>query len=184
MINLIPNEQKKKQIKSFYYRLTVVYLLAFSVCILIAVAAMAPSYFLAYVKEDLVNKKLATQQKESVPIPDQETLSVIKDLNSKLALVENNENNKFSISQKVINAILVKKMASIKITDISYQNDPLKGKLISIQGTAPSREILLLFRQALEDDSDFTQVNLPISNFVKGSDIQFYLSLIPAQPKS
>jgi len=70
-------------------------------------------------------------------------------------------------------------MFNIKITDISYENDSLNGKKISIQGTAPSREVLLSFRQAFENDNTFKQVDLPISNFVKGSNIQFYLSLIP-----
>ena len=76
--------------------------------------------------------------------------------------------------------IILKKMSNIKITDISYENDPLKGRKVSIEGNAPSREILLLFRRALEDDVLFKQVDLPISNFVKGSDIKFYLNLIPS----
>ena len=69
-------------------------------------------------------------------------------------------------------------------SDISYQkdfkNDPNNKGKIGVQGTAPSRETLLLFRKALEDDVNFKNVNLPISNFVKGSDIKFYLSLIPS----
>ena len=120
------------------------------------------------------------QKSEPVPLPDQQTLLAIKDLNNKLTLIENAQNNKFVISEKVINAIILKKIPKIKITDISYENDSLKGKKISIQGNAPSREILLLFRQALEDSVAFKQVDLPISNFVKGSNIQFYLSLIPS----
>jgi hypothetical protein len=113
-------------------------------------------------------------------LPDQQTLETIKGLNKKLALIENAENIKFDISSKVINPILLTKTPDIKITNISYQNDSLKGKKISVEGIAPSREVLLLFRQALEDGMDFKQVDLPISNFVKGSNIKFYLSLIPS----
>ena len=180
MINLIPQEEKKKMTKGFYYKLVVLFLAVLSFSIFTALIAILPSYFFSSVKINIVNAKLEDQKNEPVPLPDQQTLTIIKDLNNKLALIENAEKNQFIISQKVINAIILKKMSNIKITNISYENDPLRGKRISIQGSAPSREVLLLFRLALEDDSNFKQVDLPISNFVKGSNIKFYLSLIPS----
>ncbi len=180
MINLIPKEEKKKIIKGSYYKLLILFLVLGSVSFLLALVAILPSYFLSSVRNNIVNTKLEMQKSEPVPLPDQQTLLAIKDLNNKLTLIENAQNNKFVISEKVINAIILKKILEIKITAISYENDPLKGKKISIQGNAPSREILLLFRQALEDSVAFKQVDLPISNFVKGSNIQFYLSLIPS----
>ena len=61
-----------------------------------------------------------------------------------------------------------------------YENDATKGKKVTVLGIAPSRELLLLFRRALEDDVAFKKVDLPISNFVKGSNIEFSLSLIPS----
>ena len=184
MINLIPKEEKKKIIKNFYYRLTVLFLVMGSVSFLIAFMAILPSYFLVSGKDNIIKIKIENQKNEPILLPDQQTLAMIKDLNSKLVLIENAWNNDFTVSQKVINAIILKKMSSIKITDISYENNSeansSEGRKVSIQGEAPSREVLLLFRQALEDSSAFKQVDLPISNFVKGSNIQFYLSLIPA----
>ena len=69
-------------------------------------------------------------------------------------------------------------MPDIKINQISYENNLLKGKIINIKGSAVSRERLLLFRLAFENDANFKDVDLPISNFIKGSNIQFNLSLI------
>ncbi len=183
MINLIPNKEKKEIAKSFYYRLVVLLLVMLGVSFFVAFIAILPSYFLSSTKSSIVDAKLEMQKNEPVLLPEEKTLAMIKDLNSKLSLIEKNENNTFTVSNKVINAIILKKMSSIKITDISYEDSfpsgSLQGKKISIQGTAPSREVLLLFRKALEDDSNFKSVNLPISNFVKGSNIQFYLSLMP-----
>lgn len=167
-------------VKSFYYRLTIIYLLVFSLCILISVVVMTPSYFFVYNKAEVVNKKLEAQKNEPILLPDQQTLRVIEDLNTRLALIEHAGDDDFMISKKVINAVILKKTSSIKITDISYDNDPINGKKISIQGTAPSREILLSFRRALEDGALFEKVDLPISNFIKGANIQFYLNLIPS----
>jgi len=147
---------------------------------LIAATAVLPSYFLSATKNDLINLKLETQKQEPLPLFDQPTLEVIKDLNNKLSLIENTQNSKIFLLSKVINAIILKKIPSIKITQITYGSDSFKGRKISISGTAPSREILLLFRRALEDDAVFKKVDLPISNFVKGSNIQFSLNLIPS----
>lgn len=180
MINLIPNQEKKEMTKAFYYRVVVLFLITIGASFLVLFVAILPAYFLSYSKKIIVNKKLEVQKNEPVPLIDQETLSVIKELDNKLDLIENAENNKFTVSQKVVNAIILKKMQSIKITDIFYENDLNKGKKISIQGIAPSREALLSFRLALESDTLFKQVNLPISNFIKGSNIKFYLSLVPS----
>ncbi len=180
MINLIPKEEKKKMAVDFHYKLAVLFLVMFDFCILIAFVCILPSYFISSVKVALVNVKLETQKNEPLPILDQQSLVMIKDINNKLNIVENSEKNKFLPSLKVINAILLKKRSDIKITQILYENNPIKGKKISITGTAPSREVLLLFRQTLEDGSIFKNIDLPISNFVKGSNIQFYLSLIPS----
>jgi len=180
MINLIPKEEKKKMIRSFRYKLVVLLLVMVDVCFLIAFIAILPSYLLSSAKYNIVSEKLLKQKSEPVSLPDQQTLAIIKDANNKISLIENAEKNKFIVSQKVISAVLLRKMPEIRITDISYKNDPLVGRKVSIQGIAPSREILLAFRLALEGDASFKQVDLPISNFVKGSNIQFYLSLIPS----
>ena len=179
MINLIPNAEKKETIKDFYYRLVVLFFIMAGISFLIAFVAILPSYFLSSTKNRIVNTKLEMQKSEPVPVLNSQTLVVIKDLNTKLTLIEKTQNSKFTILKEIINAIVLKKMSNIKITDISYKNDLLKGKQISIQGNAPSREVLLLFRQKLEDDTTFKSVDLPISNFIKGSNIQFYLNLIP-----
>jgi hypothetical protein len=180
MINLIPNEEKKKMTKYFYYRLAVLFLAMLCVSLFIAILALLPAYFFSNSKNNIASKKLEIQKTQYVPLFGQETETVIKDINNKLNLIESAEKNKFLVSEKVINAIFMKKISSIKITQISYENNSTTGRKISIRGTAPSRETLLSFRKALEDGSSFKSVDLPISNFVKGSDIQFYLSLIPA----
>lgn len=180
MINLIPRQEKKRMNKDFFFRLLIVFFLALGLSIVVSSVSILPSYFISSVKKNFTNTKLLAQKNEPVPLVDQEVLTVIKSINSKLDLIENAEKNKFVISERVINSIIFKKMPDIKITKISYGNDASKGKKIDITGVAPSRERLLLFRLALEGDTLFKTVDLPISNFIRGSDIQFYLSLTPS----
>jgi hypothetical protein len=178
MINLIPNEEKKKKVKDFYFRLAVVFFMVLGFSMMIATVAIMPSYFLSLVKKNLVNTLLEGLESNPISSRDQETLNTINDLKNKLKIIEGTQKSEYSISKRVINEILVNKMPDIEINEISYESISPGGKLVSIKGVAPSRERLLLFRRALEDDVAFKKVNLPISNFIKGSNISFSLSLI------
>lgn len=186
MINLIPGEEKKRMSKSFYYRLTILSLIMLSFSILIASVAMLPAYFVSMAKEDLANKKLQIQKNELTPVPDSATLSAVEDLKNKIIFIESRQNSNFSLVERVLNSIILKKINLIKINEIRYEkNDQLgseDAERITVGGTASSREVLLVFRKSLEDDIMFKQVNLPISSFVKGSNIKFFLSLIPRAP--
>lgn len=179
MINLIPNQEKKRKVKDFYFRLGVVFIAILGFCVFIATLSILPSYFLSSVKKNLANEKLEMQKKEAVPIVDQDSLKIMEELDRKLSLIEESEKKQYYISQKIINEIILQKMSDIKINRISYENDPISGKEVKIYGIAPSRPRLLLFRRALEDNVTFEKVDLPISNFIKGSNIEFYLNLIP-----
>ncbi len=183
MINLIPNQEKKKMVRDFYYRFVILFLLMLSAAALVATAALLPAYFLSVSKNNIVDQKLEAQKKEPAPASNGETLAMIKGLNLKLNLIENAQKEKFTVSDRVVKAVILEKVPGISITQISYDSDPTKGKKISMSGEASSREVLLAFRQALEQDPTFKSVILPISNFVKGTDIQFSLSLVPVEIK-
>ena len=119
------------------------------------------------------------QKSEPIPKLDEQTVAVLNNLNSKLDLVEKIKENRYLISEKVIKEVVSRKIPGIEITHIFYENSPINGKKISISGLASSRERLLLFRQSFENYTIFKKVDLPISNFVKGSNIQFNLNLTP-----
>lgn len=180
MINLTPKAEKKRIALDFYFRLALLLFLMLDFCLFVALISIVPAYIMSYVKNSSVTAKLEVQKNEPLPSFDQRTLDVINGINDKLALVENAKKNNFSISEKVINAIILSKRPDIKITQIIYENNLDSGKKISITGLAPSREVLLIFRQSLEDNHVFKTVDLPISNFTKGSNIQFALDLTPA----
>ena len=180
MINLIPYEERKKKLQDFYFRLLVTALMIMGFSMLAASAAILPAYFFSSVQKNLVRVKLNLQSVEPLPAPDPGDEGVSEDIAKKLALIKKVRATKYPVSEKVIAEILKDKMSDIKITQILYQFESGKGKIISINGTASSRERLLLFKQALSENNAFRRVDLPISNFVKGEDINFSLSLIPS----
>lgn len=180
MINLTPKEERKKIKADFYLRLLIVFLFSVSLSFLVFDIAMVPSYYGAKVFKDAIDQKLLEQKNTPVPALDIETQTIIQNINSRVKLIKDKAQNNFLVSDRVINQILLKKMPDIKITSIVYFSDNELSKKIQITGSAPSRERLLLFRIALEENTLFKSVDLPISNFIKGSNIIFSLTLVPA----
>ncbi|OGI73385.1 hypothetical protein A2737_00435 [Candidatus Nomurabacteria bacterium RIFCSPHIGHO2_01_FULL_41_71] len=176
MINLIPNEEKKFMIKDFYYRLVAVFFFSLSLVIFFASVAILPAYLFSSVKKNEISAKLKIEMAEPTSLSDQETFLAVDALDTKLSLIEKAEKDKFLVSERIINKLLVKKISGIKITKIFFEENSALLKNVNVRGSAESREKLLLFRRALEEDATFQKIDLPISNFVKGSDIQFYLS--------
>ncbi len=180
MINLIPNHEKKKKVKDFYFRLLVVFLAMFSLCATAGIVSLLPTYFLSHVEKNLAQTELAAQKNEPATALDQDLSAVVTDLNKKFTIVEQAEKNRYFVSEKVVREVILRKMPDIKLHHIFFERDASTGPLVKVSGTAPSRERLLLFRQRLEDGSAWKTVDLPISNFVKGADILFNLTLVPS----
>src|SRR3989344_1826858 len=161
MINLIANEDKKHKVQHFYARLLVVTALALGASFLTAALALAPAYIISRAERQDILAILKVETSASLGEESGEgALSEMKDLNAKLELLA--------------------KRTEIQINKITYENEAKTGKKVSLRGNAASRERLLLFRRALENNPKFKKVDLPISNFVKGADIQFNLNLIPS----
>jgi len=178
MINLIPIEEKKKIRKDFYYRFFVLFFIMLGLLTIVLIVATLPAYFISLEKKISINSRLEIQKNEVMPELDQQAQTELKDLDAKLSLLDKAKRNKYVFSQKVVSEIISKKITGIKINRITYDNDSLEGRVISVSGLAQNRETLLLFRKALEEDNSFKNVDLPISNFVKGTDIEFSLNLI------
>lgn len=166
--------------QGFYYRLGGLCLMMLSIVLFVAVLALLPPYLFSNAKSKIASQKLEIQTRESVPLDMEEINQVLTDVKGKLNLVEKNEQNRFIVSEQVIRAILKDKVSGIKILSMAYRVDQNNGKEITLSGDASSRQALLNFRQKLESDPAFKKVDLPISNFVRGTNIRFYLTLSPA----
>lgn len=180
MINLIPNEEKKKMANNFYYRLAILSFIMLGMCAVFSILTLLPSYVAVRAMDDFAEVSLRTQAQEPVPELDQATLAFIEDTDTKLSLIESLQRDRFSVADDVVGEVIDSQTGGIRITKISYDvGTPEDGGRVGIAGTAFSRESLLSFRRALENNTSFRQVDLPISNFVRGSNIPFFLTLSP-----
>lgn len=178
MINLLPIEEKKKITEKYFERVATVSLTMLGFVFISASILVLPAHVSSLISKKEITLGLKSQMETRAPVFDEEKTKEVADLKRKLDIFENGSKTKLLISKKVLNEVILKRMPGIKITEISYNND-LKGEEIKVGGRAESRNVLLSFRRAFEDDSMFKRVSLPISNFVKGSNIVFNLTLVP-----
>ncbi|MBP9802777.1 MAG: hypothetical protein KBD14_00495 [Candidatus Pacebacteria bacterium] len=178
MINLIPNEEKKKIRKDFYMRVVIVSFFVLGIAILISNIMLTPALFYASLEKKLISEQFAKDENKLAFDLNQENKNAVESLESKITLIKQARDNKFLVSAKVVDNLLNKKINGILINEINYTKDPNKGNLINIRGKASSRERLLTFKNSLASDPNFKNVDLPISNFIKSTDIEFSLVLI------
>lgn len=181
MLNILPIEEKKKNLKEYRLRLTVVALSLLSALALINVALLAPAYFSAFSKEagarleiqNFTGKSAADAAREE----DAARLAVA-DVTKKLNLFlgASTSTAARSIPSETLGKIFALKTPAIKISSAFYDATPDREQFI-ITGNSLDRDSLALFVDALKKDGAFTTVELPIRSYVKSTDIDFSMTL-------
>ena len=81
----------------------------------------------------------------------------------------------------VVYEIIKNKLDGIHVSDFLYNKVQKKDgieKVITIQGTSDTRDELLKFKDLLVGIKYFKEVNLPLSNLTKETDVYFLINII------
>lgn len=175
MLELLPNTQKKALKKEYFLRFSVVFLLFLFVAGILFFIFLLPSYFLSTEKEKIVNKEFENRKKSNVDLDDEGFRLDIKNSKEMIALLLP-ANNEHSIKD-LIAKIISKKNHGIVIDGLSMNYSKNGQHQIFIRGMSKNREFLKLFAESLRAENEFINVDLPISNFAKISDIDFNITL-------
>lgn len=176
MLELLPNAQKKSLKKEYFLRFSVVALLFLSALGIIFLVALSPSYFLSVVKERVVAEEFDNSMKSKRASEGENLQAAIKDSKEMLSLLKR-EGDDRSLIKSVILKIIDNKNPGIKINGISINYSKKDQYQVVVTGTSKNREFLKTFADSLKAEKDFSDIDLPISNFAKISDIDFSISL-------
>ncbi len=176
MSNLLPVVEKKKIHKEYHMRLGVVAVFLFAVLLTISIILLSPSFILSSFKYDSAIKQLETEKKKiSDAVEGVDPIKVAKEVNIQLGVL-GQEGYLMPLSYDVFTIIVGHKPDSVKIKSMFYDRKHKDGS-ISIGGVSKDRKTLLSFLQFLESEEMFTSVELPISSFVEGEDINFSIRI-------
>lgn len=177
MINLMPIEKRKIARRVFYARFAATLLAALGFAFLAAATALLPAYFAANVGLRVIQDSLDRETRSELSNEERAVSRVVEDLERRLDLLAALYESKYSVSERVIDGVILRKTDDIKIREITYGASPSGERLVGIRGSANTRDALLQFRVALERDPNWDRVDLPVSNFVRDRDIDFALTL-------
>lgn len=177
MINLLPLSEKKKILTEYRLRLGVVSVFAVAGLVLASLALLGPSYFLSISKHTLVSSDLARLEAAHVGVPQAgDAVTEIKVVNKKVDIFLKTEKVPHLVFSETILKIIATKGAQVKIIGFMYDAVPDRER-VTLSGVAASRDSLAQFVEALKKDTTFTTVTLPISSYVKSTDIDFSIVL-------
>ncbi|MDD5144649.1 MAG: hypothetical protein PHW72_00740 [Candidatus Pacebacteria bacterium] len=174
MINLLPQLKKEELRQEENWKLIIV-LGIFALFFLISLSLIFFSIENYILGESKVQKIILSQKEKEFEN------SNIKDLNEKLINFNQTVSrlDYFYGNQKKIGDILSKISETVPLgVVINNLSLGLKSKKFTcgISGSSPNRELLLEFKENLEENESFKDINFPPGSWVESKDIDFALS--------
>lgn len=155
-------------------RLGVVSLMLFVAVMIVGFASLLPAYFVAQTKLDALTVQASLIEQSLEQRDAGMSIGAVRSANLKLAAlqVHNDEVN----IEELVRAVLASKPANISLFSLQFETRDDEAELL-LEGRASDRDTLLSFRRALEGESRFVSVKLPISDLAQTRDIDFSLKL-------
>ncbi len=173
MINLLPQEQKKKLQEERTFRLVFIlgslamlFLLSFSMILL-----SAKIYISGQVQKQKILADLEEKRFESSKAQDLE--QEIKEANSKLSKLASFYDEQPDVTEKM-EKIARTVPQGISLNSLSLMAEPTENLFeVSLNGRCSTRDILYEFKQRLEAEPDVSQAYFPPSSWAKPENIDF-----------
>lgn len=177
MINLLPQEIKRKNFSDYRVRAISIGFFNFSFVVLLSCVILFPVYFISSLGEKTEKQKLFLFEQKPESTESGKLADTIKSTNSKLSVFSVSEDK--ALARNVIDPILSIDRSGITINEFLLNNTVENEKEVfsgEIHGIAKSREELLNFSSLLEQNEAFLSVDSPISQYAKGKDIDYSIS--------
>lgn len=177
MLNILATEEKKKILIEYRLRLGVISVFAVAALVFASLVLLAPSYLLAVSKYNNAKNELATlEEKYGGTGKEKDVATQIRDINNKIALLSGGDTGDRLSPPQVSIDILKTKSKAIKIYGFTYDATTNQERIV-LTGIAANRDSMANFIETLKKDAMFTNVTLPISSYVKSTDIDFSVVL-------
>jgi hypothetical protein len=178
MANLISDKQKKIVRGEYIIRLATMSFFMLSVFGLFVLAYVLPYYFSLVRNDTVVSKQLETvintENKENT---GQSVQRIVMRTLDQVKLVEFYSKNT-STATDLFSKVIADKNDSIQLSRLSWSAQGSGREVIVVSGLAKSRSGLVDFIETLKTDKSFTEVESPISDFARESNIPFTINIV------
>ncbi len=177
VVNVLPPSNKKAIRKKYWIRLIATSLGFFTMIEMLLIILLIPPYFLSVSKEKLAENRLETLNNLNPEIKTLNIEKTIKNINNKLTFLSNKNLNQ-QISENIFGQLLKNKPSGILLTQILYNKKTDGSLALDLHGTAKNRAVLSAFKLSLDNNLNYKSVNLPISSFLKKTNLNFTISIV------
>jgi type IV pilus assembly protein PilN len=176
-LNLLPPQDKKELELADLNRLTVCLVVYLAIFLIIFISLLLTTFFslsiLLKAQDELIEiRKQDTRIQRLITIEEK-----IKQANQQLSQVYQKQKGLITWTP-VFEEIAKITPQGIYLTNFSFQ---ATNNQINLNGWANKREELLSFQKSLEESSHFIEIEAPLSNLLKQTDINFSFTLKPAR---
>lgn len=178
MANLLPVVEKRHIQTIYAKRLFIVFLFFLLILITGGIITLLPALFVSIVKEKAGRDRLNIVA-EIVSAEERKNLEKnAVDVNKKINILSG-ESERFISLSRALKKIIDRKNPRIFITSFFYDNAQKAEapRVVTISGISANRQTLVSFVNELRAEDIFLEVNVPVSNFVKNTDIPFSVLL-------
>ncbi len=183
MLNILAVEEKKKILTEYRLRLAVVSMFAIAALMFSSLVLLSTSYFLVVSKYNDTKSGLALiQEKDDRAGQEKDVNARIRAVNKNVDLFLKSDSTRTLTPSLIIMKILDIKGSAIKIVGFTYDTSSGQERIV-VTGTALHRDSLAQFVETLKKDPTFTSVDLPISSYVKSTNIDFSAVIIRSTKK-
>ncbi len=181
MINLLPFEEKKKIRAEYRLRLGAIVSLATALLLLSSLVLLSLVYLLTLSKYQFASERFVKLESEQGKTGQEKDINArIGETNKKVNIFLKEDKDQALFSE-IIMKIIETKGTAIKLQNMFYESSPERKRLV-ISGRADDRDNLALFMETLKKDPFFTTVDIPISSYIKSTDIDFSVILEKKSP--
>lgn len=178
MLNLLPEDQKKKVVAEYTKRIWATISLGAISVVIISATFLIPVYLMSHgtyadslkVKREL-EKQISISQKDT-------SAEGVKDIAATVSILK--KYTPVDMPSRLIESVIKAKPGGISLARISYTPSQDSPDTIDITGKANTRASLVSFSKNLQADTDFSSIYIPISNFAREKDIDFSVKLLAA----
>jgi Tfp pilus assembly protein PilN len=171
-LNLLPPEKKEDVARSYLFK----QILKFQFIILVSMACFLGVLFtFKYVSRLNYSSRLAAFSESEKA----EQYKKINDFDDKFKTLNEQINNVMQVSNgQIYWSLLFKKISNLVFPGVTVDAISTNDYAITLNGTAASRDDLVLFKEKLENESCFSQVDLPISDLVNKDNVGFQIDFL------
>lgn len=176
MFNDLPENLKNEFKKQYYIRLTIVTGLFIILVQVVSMFFIFPSWTLSVSKKQELTSSIDAFSSSTINNRSGSGALSISTTNQILHIL--NINFGYPHAIPLYNAVLLLKKPGVQLSKFSYSSKSDTDALMSIEGIASTREVLVTFVKDLKSSGSFTSVDLPVSNLAQDTHINFVISIV------